>query len=59
MKEELDMISFLIILVALLSLVLAAALVLFAGGAGFILAFGDLIVCAGIIWLIVRLFRRR
>ena len=53
------MITFMIILVALLSLIIAATLVICAGGAGFILAFGDLIVCAGIIWLIVRLFRRR
>lgn len=53
------MITFTVILVALLSLVIAAALVILAGGAGVILAFGDLIVCAGIIWLIVRLFRRR
>lgn len=53
------MITFTIILIALLSLAVAAALVIFAGGAGFVLAFGDLIVCAGVIWLIVRLFKRR
>ena len=53
------MITFTVVLIALLSLAIAAALVIFAGGAGFILAFGDLIVCAGIIWLIIRLFRRR
>jgi hypothetical protein len=59
MKEETNMITFTVILIALLSLVIAAALVILAGGAGVILAFGDLIVCAGIIWLIVRLIRRR
>lgn len=53
------MITFMVILIALLSLAIAAALVLLAGGAGVILAFGDLFVCAGIIWLIVRIFRRR
>ena len=52
------MITFTIILVTLLSLVAAAALILLAGGAGVILAFGDLIVCGLIIWLIVRLFKR-
>lgn len=53
------MITFTVILITLLSLAIAAALILLAGGAGVILAFGDLIVCAGIIWVIVRLFRRR
>ena len=53
------MITFTVILITLLSLAIAAALVILAGGAGFILALGDLAVCAGIIWLIVRLFRRR
>jgi hypothetical protein len=59
MKEETNMITFTVILIALLALIIAAALVVLAGGAGVILAFGDLIVCAGIIWLIIRLFRRR
>ena len=53
------MITFTIILITLLSLIIAAALIVLAGGAGFILAMGDLIVCAGIIYLIVRLFRRK
>lgn len=53
------MITFTIILIVLLALGIAAALVLLAGGAGVILAFGDLFVCAGIIWLIIRIFRRR
>ena len=53
------MITFTIILIALLSLAIAVALVILAGGVGVVLAFGDLIICAGIIWLIVKLFRRR
>ena len=53
------MITFTIILIALLSLIIAAVLTILAGGAGFILAMSDLIVCAGIIYLIVRLFKRK
>ena len=59
MKEEHNMITFAIILITLLALAIAAALVILAGGAGVILAFGDLIICGGIIWLLVKLFRRR
>ena len=53
------MITFIVILVTLLSLGIAAALIALAGGAGLILAFGDLIVCGLIIGLLVRLFKRR
>lgn len=53
------MITFIVLLVALVSLLMGAALVALAGGAGVIIAFGDVIVCGLIIWLIVRLFRRR
>lgn len=53
------MITFLVLLVTIVSLLIAAALVILAGGAGFILAFADVIVCGLIIALIVRLFRRR
>ena len=53
------MITLMVILITLLSLAAAAALIILAGGAGFVLAFGDLIVCTGIIYLIVRLFKRR
>ena len=52
------MITFAILLVALLSLVIAVAAVVLAGGAGIALVFGDLIVCGLIIWLLVKLFRR-
>ena len=53
------MITFIIILVTLLSLAIAAALIALAGGVGFLLAFGDLIVCGMLIGLIIRIFRRR
>ena len=53
------MITLSVILITLLSLAIAAALVVLAGGAGIILAFGDLIICALVIWLLVKLFRRR
>ena len=53
------MITLTIILIALLSLIIAAALIVLAGGAGFILAFSDLFVCGLVIWVIIRLFRRR
>ena len=53
------MITFTIILITLLALAAAAALIVLAGGVGVVLAFGDLIVCGGIIWLLVKLFKRR
>ena len=53
------MITFLVLLVTIVSLLIAAALVILAGGAGFILAFADVIVCGLIIGLIIRIFRRR
>lgn len=53
------MITFIVLLVTIVSLIIAAALIVLAGGAGIILAFGDLIVCGLIIGLIIRLFRRR
>lgn len=53
------MITFFVLMVALVALIIAAALIITIGGAGIILALGDLIVFGLIIWLIVRLFRRR
>lgn len=53
------MITFIILVVTVLSLLIAAGLVILAGGAGFILAFADLIVCGLIIYFIIRLFRRK
>ena len=53
------MITFTIVLITLLSLGFAAALIVLAGGAGVVLAFGDLIICSLIIWMLVKLFRRR
>lgn len=53
------MITLAIILIALLAVAIAAALIVLAGGAGFVLAFGDLIVFGLIVWIIIRLFKRR
>lgn len=53
------MVTFTVLTIVLLSLVIATALVILAGGAGVILALGDFIVCGLIIWLIIKLFRRR
>ena len=53
------MITFIVLLVSLLSLAIAGALIVLAGGAGFLLAFGDVIVCVLILGLIVRLIMRR
>ena len=53
------MITFIILLIAALTIAIATTLVILAGGAGVIIAFGDLIVCGLILWAIVRLFRRR
>lgn len=53
------MITFMIVLIALLAVAMAIAFVLCAGGFGVILAFGDFIVCGLIIGLLIRLFRRR
>lgn len=53
------MITFTVLLIALVAIAIAAALIFLVGGTGILLAFGDLIVCGFLIWLIVRIFRRR
>ena len=53
------MITFTILLVTLLSLIIATALIILAGGAGLIVALGDVIVCGLILYVIIRLFVRR
>lgn len=53
------MITFFILLVTLLSLAVAAALIVGAGGLAFLLTFGDLIVCVIIVWAIIRMFINR
>lgn len=53
------MITFALLLITLLALIITTVLAIVAGGAGIILMLGDLIVCGAIIWLIVRLFRRK
>lgn len=49
------MITFAIVAIA----VVALAIVALAGGMGFLLAFGDIIVFGLILWWIIRLIRRR
>ena len=53
------MITLTILLTILLSVAIVVASIALACGAGFIVAFGDLIVCGLIIWLFVKLFRRK
>ena len=53
------MITFTILLTALLTVAIVAAVIAVACGAGFVALFGDLIICGLLIWIIVRLFRRR
>lgn len=48
------MISFVILLILLLAFAIVAAIVLVIGGGSFIAIFGDLLVCALIVWAIVR-----
>ena len=53
------MITFSVLLIALLVVLTVAALVVLASGAGLILVFGDLIVCGLILWGIIKLFKRK
>ena len=53
------MFTFAFLLISLLVIMIISAICIIAGGAGIILILGDLIVCGAIIWLIVRLFRRK
>lgn len=53
------MVTFAILLITLLIFAVIAAFCIVAGGAGIILIFGDLVICGAIIWLLVRLFRRK
>lgn len=53
------MFTFAILLIALLLFAVVAAICIIAGGAGIILILGDLVICGAIIWLIIRLFRRK
>lgn len=53
------MITFAILLIALLVFAVITAFCIVAGGAGIILIFGDLVICGAIIWLLVHLFRRK
>ena len=54
LKEDKIMITFIVTLITLLSLAAFAAVLILVGGTGFVIAFGDVIVCGLIIWLIIR-----
>ena len=53
------MITFIVTLITLLSLAAFAVVLILVGGTGFVIAFGDVIVCGLIIWLIIRFIIRR
>ena len=53
------MITFIVTLITLLSLAAFAVLLILVGGTGFVIAFGDVIVCGLVIWLIIRFIIRR
>ena len=53
------MILFTSLSIGLLTLAIIAALVAVMTGGAFILVFGDVIVCGGIIWLLTKLFRKK
>lgn len=53
------MITFTILLVTLLTVAIVVASIALACGAGFIAAFGDLIICGLVIYGLVKLFRRK
>ena len=53
------MITLSILTIILISIAIVAAVIALACGAGFIVAFGDLIVAALIIGLIIKLFKRK
>ena len=53
------MIIFTVLLLALLGAALVGTIVALTCGAGIIALFGDVIVCGLIIWLLVKLFRRK
>ena len=59
LKEDKIMITFIVTLITLLSLAAFAVVLILVGGTGFAIAFGDVIVCGLIIWLIIRFIIRR
>lgn len=53
------MVLFTMVMITLLCLAIASALIILAGGTGILLAFGDLIVFGLIVWVVIRIFKRR
>lgn len=58
-KGETNMITFTILLTVLLAVAIVVASIALACGVGFVAAFGDLIVCGLVIYVLVKLFRRK
>lgn len=58
-KEVYIMLLFILLMVALLGLIVTGALLIGAGGAVFLIVFGDVIACLFIIVCIVKHFRKR
>lgn len=58
-KEDNNMITLSILTMILLSIAIAIAVIALTCGAGFIIAFGDLIVLGLIIVLIIKLFKKK
>lgn len=52
------MITILVLAIAIVSIVVALALIIGVGGTAFLAVFGDLIIAVLVIWLIVKLIRR-
>ena len=53
------MIIFTILLIAVIALAIIGLALAIASGAGFMLAFGDIVVFGLIVWLIIKIFRRK
>ena len=53
------MITFTILLIALLAAIIVTGIIALVCGAGFVVVFGDAIICVLIISLLVKLFKRR
>lgn len=53
------MITFTILLIALVILAIVSVITLLAGGVGFLITFGDVIICGFLIYLIIKHFIKK
>lgn len=53
------MIAFMMLVIALAILIAIGAVMVLVGGVGFVLAFGDVIICGFIVYLIIRHFIKK